>query len=339
MQPSSSRGYWVAQLCGWGGYALINALILAVVAGAGSKSALAVLWSAVGLGLTHALRMTVGPSWSQRRLLALTLRVLGASVLFSVIVNALALTVLGLTAPTHPRLEPSVLIYVFNWSAVFLGWQLIYFGVQAVRRSTRAELHALQLAHAAQAAQLGQLKAQLNPHFLFNALNSLRALIAEDPARAQTAVTQLAGLLRYGLGETGRELVPLERELQVVRDYLALEGVRFEERLRVTFDVEEAALQIPVPVMLLQTLVENAVKHGVARLPAGGELGITAHVRASMLELGVTNPVPAISERSGGGIGLANSTDRLRLLFGDRASLQVERALGAFTARLRVPVA
>jgi sensor histidine kinase YesM len=116
-------------------------------------------------------------------------------------------------------------------------------------------------------AELRALKSQVNPHFIFNSLNSLRALIDEDPARARMAVTQLANLLRYSLQSGQLETVPFEDELDVVNDYLALEQVRHEERLRLRLDIAPEALQLPIPPMLLQTLVENAVKYGISPRP------------------------------------------------------------------------
>ncbi len=138
-----------------------------------------------------------------------------------------------------------------------------------------AELRQSELSRALQSAELKLLKSQLNPHFLFNSLNSVRALIAEDPSRARDAVTQLAGLLRYTLRSDHEELVTLERELKTVGDYLALESLRLGDRMRVELDIAAGAQEVRIPVMLLQTVVENAIKHGIAELPGGGVLRIS----------------------------------------------------------------
>src|SRR5690606_9276799 len=124
-----------------------------------------------------------------------------------------------------------------------------------------AEVERWRLQAAVKDAELAALRAQVNPHFLFNSLNSIRALIVEDPARAQQVVTQLAALLRYTLQAGATSTVPLEAELHAVRTYLALESIRLEERLRYTIDVDDAVRQAPVPPMLVQTLVENGIKH------------------------------------------------------------------------------
>ena len=130
----------------------------------------------------------------------------------------------------------------------------------------------------------------MNPHFLFNCLNNLRELIREEPERAERLVTELAELLRYTLQADRVETVPLKEEIHAVRQYLSLEKVRFEERLRLRFEIEPGALGVPVPPMLLQTLAENALKHGIANLPGGGEVAIHAYLKERQLEIVITNP-------------------------------------------------
>ena len=196
----------------------------------------------------------------------------------------------------------------------------------------RSEVERAQLAATVKESELRALKSQVNPHFIFNSLNSLRALIDEDPARARQSVTQLANLLRYSLQSGQLETVPFEDELRVVNDYLALEQVRHEERLRVRLDISPETLTLPIPPMLLQTLVENAVKYGISTQPEGGEIAIIARRENDSLKLRVMNP-GALAETAGAsarsrsaastGVGLKNAANRLRLLFGERATLQL----------------
>ncbi|AKJ06501.1 histidine kinase [Archangium gephyra] len=339
--PRASRTYWVCQGLGWSLYALLNALAVGSLTGAPGRAAgLAVAFSAMAMGLTHLLRQRVAHGWKRLAPSALAPRMVAASILLSGVVNATGMLGGYLLRPDAPHAAPgALLVYVFNWSVVFLGWQLLYFGVHFVQRTRRAELESLRLEAAANAAELRHLKAQLNPHFLFNSLNVLRALISEDPGRAQQAVTQLANLLRYALSAEG-ETVNLERELQVVRDYLALESLRLEERLRVRLEVEPACLPAPIPPMLVQLLVENGIKHGIARLTEGGELSIVARCRDGLLLLEVGNPRPARDDgrSSGSRVGLANASERLRLLFGERAKLELDLSLpDRAAARIQIP--
>jgi two-component system sensor histidine kinase AlgZ len=339
--PRASRTYWVCQGLGWSLYALLNALAFgSLTREPGVAAGVAVGFSAMALGLTHLLRQGVAHDWKRLGPAALAPRMVAASLLLSLAVNGTGGLAGYLLRPDAPRAAPSVLlVYVFNWSVVFLGWQLLYFGIHFVQRTRRAELESLRLEAAANAAQLRHLEAQLNPHFLFNSLNVLRALISEDPGRAQQAVTWLANLLRYALSTEGGT-VNLERELQVVRDYLALEELRLEERLRVRLEVEPACLPAPIPPMLVQLLVENGIKHGIARLMEGGELSIVARRRDGLLLLEVGNPRPPRDDgrSSGSRVGLANASERLRLLFGERAKLELDLSLpDRAAARIQIP--
>jgi LytS/YehU family sensor histidine kinase len=146
---------------------------------------------------------------------------------------------------------------------------------------------AFELTVLAREAQLNALRAQLNPHFLFNCLELAPGAIVQDHARAVSMVTGLGDLLRYALASDRRQLVPLSEELAIVDQYLDLEKIRFEERLTFERVVDTAALGVSVPPMLLQTLVDNAVKHGIATLPQGGVVRITARVEAAHLALAV----------------------------------------------------
>jgi signal transduction histidine kinase len=229
-----------------------------------------------------------------------------------------------------------------NGIIVFTVWLCIYFFYHLFDRYNRLEIEKLRLAAEVKDAELRALKSQVNPHFIFNALNSVRALIDEDPARARLAVTQLANLLRYSLQSAQAETVAFEDELRVVSDYLALEQVRHEERLRVRLDIAPETLRLAVPPLLLQTLVENAVKYGISPRPDGGEVAIRARCEAGELRLCVTNPgelTPAPTGASSTGLGLKNAAERLRLFFGDRATLRVHaKSPTTVAAEVALPV-
>jgi LytS/YehU family sensor histidine kinase len=235
-------------------------------------------------------------------------------------------------------LPVAIALEIINWTFIFFIWLTIYFTAIAVREHRSGQLKQSELARALQLAELRLLKSQLNPHFLFNALNTVRSLIADNPARAQSAVTRLANTLRYTLSSRQEELVTLAQELDIVADYLELESMRFEDRLRIETLIPDDAGGVHIPVMLLQTLVENAIKHGIADLPSGGLLRISAVLQNEMLILEVENPrPPAPKHTAREGVGLHNARDRLRLLFGARASLELDLSKpGVATARLRI---
>jgi LytS/YehU family sensor histidine kinase len=192
---------------------------------------------------------------------------------------------------------------------------LLYFD-----RTRRLELERAEARATAREAQLHTLRGQVNPHFLFNSFNSLRALIALDPARATEALTQLSGLLRYTLTCADRLVVPLGEELQVVRRYLDLEKLRLGPRLSIVAEVPGLPDGAVIPPMLLQGLVENAVKFGPADRKAGGEVAYSVALAGDRLHLRVTNPGRLVTATDSTALGLRNLRERLHLLYGDAAT-------------------
>lgn len=334
--PAPGRTYWICQFAGWLGFATYVAGAYMVFAPERQASVVVSILLFNGLGCpaaTHALRSVM----QRQRWLELPLRCFVPRAVAAVLVLAALLTgavVLLEVAVFTPRVAVAGALwtfFAFAWAVA--GWILVYGVVQGRRRRERA---ALELTVLAREAQLMALRAQLNPHFLFNCLNSLRALIVQDPVRAASMVTALGDLLRYALASDRRQLVPLSEELAIVDQYLDLEKIRFEERLTVEHAVDAAALGVSVPPMLLQTLVDNAVKHGIATLPQGGVVRITARVEATHLDLAVAN-TGAVRDASSEGFGLRSAAERLRLLYQDRASLTLTSEGALTVATLHLP--
>ena len=297
----------------------------------------------IGWLLSHLYRVFINSrGWKQLPWPGLLWRVVLASLVVGVLwtVSSWPLYIYCYTGAMPPGLSLTALfIYsVFNGTFIVFIWSAFYFGYNIYDRYRRSEVERAQLAATVKDSELRALKSQVNPHFIFNSLNSLRALIDENPARARQSVTQLANLLRYSLQSGQLETVPFEDELRIVNDYLALEQVRHEERLQVRLDIAPETLGLPIPPMLLQTLVENAVKYGISTRAEGGEIAIIARRENNALKLQVTNPgaLPADvsvatapvrrAPPASTGVGLKNAANRLRLLFGERATLSV-RAL------------
>jgi LytS/YehU family sensor histidine kinase len=290
--------------------------------------ALAVL-SASGLVLSHLFYLVMRRRWLHMPLRQAWPRLfagIALSAMVQNVVNVFLDRLLRDPAMHHEWRPAAMLISWLVYAFLFSLWLTIYLAVHEFRRRRAAEVHALRLELVAQEAQLRGLRAQLNPHFLFNCLNGLRELIVEDPKRAQSMVTQLSALLRYALESDQVEQVPFEDEIRVVKDYLALEALRFEERLKVEWAIAPESSKVPVPPMLLQTLVENALKHGISRRPEGGRISIKTTVRDSRLQLEVINSGEIPQQPSENGIGLKNARLRLQLLYGDQASIILENA-------------
>jgi sensor histidine kinase YesM len=188
-------------------------------------------------------------------------------------------------------------------------------------------------------ARLSSLASRIHPHFLFNTLNSIASLIPTDPKRAEDMVSKLASLLRFSLNENQSGLVPLEQELKIVRDYLEIERTRFGQRLRYSFDAPATVDRIRVPPLALQSLVENSIKHVVARRPEGATIEVVGANVANQVRLQVIDDGPGFSlESITPEHGLGNLVSRLELLYGERAQLSVTRNDGRTVVTLLFPV-
>jgi two-component system sensor histidine kinase AlgZ len=190
---------------------------------------------------------------------------------------------------------------------------------------------------AATAARLAELQSRIRPHFLFNTLNSAIALVREEPAKAEAILEDLSDLFRHALMEQG-ESVTLAEEIALARRYLEIEQVRFGDRLRVEWALDERASGAKLPPLLLQPLVENAVKHGVEPSDQGAQLRISSQRRGSTVVIKVTNTVPAGQGARGHGIALVNVRDRLSLLHDLRGTFRTALVNGVYQVRLEVPI-
>ena len=346
---AKERLYVLCQVLGWSFLVLLQLVFARLFGKAGQKNDYWIVAQTILLGLllTHYSRRYVAwRGWKDLGWRALLPRIFalgsGMSLLWCLLSFGLHY---GLCRTPFPKEYSPFSLFFASWingDFLFCGWLGLYFFYHLFDRYNRLGLERLRLAASVKEAELRALKSQINPHFIFNSLNSLRALIDEDPARARQAVTQLANLLRYSLQSGQLETVPFEEELGIVNDYLALEQVRHEERLRLRLDVAPDTLQLPVPPMLLQTLVENAVKYGISRRPEGGEIAIVARCDLGVLRIQVTNPgelaAPAAGASTSTGVGLRNAAERLRLLFGEQATLQLRAAApGLVVAEAAIP--
>jgi LytS/YehU family sensor histidine kinase len=227
---------------------------------------------------------------------------------------------------------------IFPAFVYILIWNGIYFIYHYVAESRQRQVDNLKLEMLVKSLELKTIKAHINPHFIFNSLNSIRALIDEDPERARMAITALSNILRSSMSSDLQETITLEKELSIVKDYLALEKIRFEDRLKISYEIDEDTLDNQVPPMMLQTLVENAIKHGIGKMLAGGEVIIRASETDGFFQLNVLNTGKLDSTSNNEGFGLQSTENRLSLLFGERASFQIsENNQGMVEATVMIP--
>lgn len=337
--------YWTIQVLSWG--AFTGALLLSVFYFTPGDPPEKVVHLQITIGLcclvsSHLYREVIRRNgWENWTLSKLVPTVLLGSLLTAVfaqiLIHGAMLTVLDWTA-YRPIVWAEFPIYTLNVTGVMLIWSACYFAYHAFTRARRAELEAVRAEAALKEAELIALKAQINPHFLFNALNNIRALILEDPGKSREALTNLSEMLRYSVRFSTREIVPLEMEIDVVKNYLKLESIQYGERLTYALEIQPDTLEKKIPPMVIQLLVENAVKHGISQLQRGGRIRISTLLRQDDLLICVEN-TGKLKSAEPGGTGIRNALDRIRILFNADPEFQLTENGGTVTATLQLPAA
>ena len=329
-KTTRNRVYWISQAAGWTIYATANLIALySFESFTLLKALLFIFICLAGIAGTHFLRIIIKKNgWIELPLKKLIPRVFISSLIIGIILSVIFFAV-NLTGDFYDmsNFRPaSPVIWVFNLSSVILLWQLIYFSVHFFQNYKKVEIEALIWEAAVKDFELKTLKSQLNPHFMFNALNSIRALIEEDPVSAKTAVTKLSNILRYSLRIEKSETVSLADEMQTVKDYLDLEKIRFEERLNYAAQIDEKSAKIEIPPMMVQTLVENGIKHGISKRTEGGKISICSFIDDSKLHIQISNTGHFSEEdlKHATGFGIQNTKHRLNLLYGEKGIFKIK---------------
>lgn len=322
---TKQRIYWVCQFCGWGLYGVVQIFLYTIANRFDPNQVLGVTFQVVYFILsTHFLRSYIlRKKWLNLRLPFLIPRLFLATLALSGL-NYLYLLLFeyvsnGVSSQDFSFL--TVLINTLGYWVIYFIWTIFYFTFHYVDRYNKS----IKAETAAREVELNNLKAQLNPHFIFNALNSIRALVDENPRKSKESITQLSHILRNSLISDRKKLVPFSEELKTVMDYLALESIRYEERLTTKFDIDPNSGKFMIPPLMLQTLVENGIKHGISNLKQGGEISILTKVQEKLLHLQIRNTGQLLDDRkTQTGFGLANTKKRLELIFGDAAFFEIK---------------
>lgn len=317
---TGKRIYWAAQITGWSSYMAL--IILATYADDPNKVDFPLLMNIItviifSIGGTHLMRLAfIRLGWLEMKLGPLAPRILIASLLCSLFISlgTKFISILTDTKGVEETTFLSVLINVLAILVLVLFWNAIYFTFHFFQKSRKQELSNISLEASRNEIELKNLRSQLNPHFLFNSLNSIRALIEIEPNKAKEAVTTLSNLLRSSLILGKENLVPLGDELDMVSNYLDLEKIRFEERLNVHWNTDLSLNDFLVPPFILQMLTENAIKHGISNLISGGEILIETKKENGKIIIRVINS-GKLSGKVDTGIGIQNTRRRLDLQF------------------------
>ena len=231
---------------------------------------------------------------------------------------------------------------VGNWiqTTIFISaWIFLYNSITSTKKMKEAELRYFRAQHHLKEATLNSLSNQLNPHFLFNALNNIRFMIHENQKNADTMITSLSDILRYSLESSQQEKVLLAEEIAIIERYIAIVKSQLEDRLSFQMYIPEELHKYLIPPMVLQMLIENGIKHGLENIKQGGELTVISHADEHSLRFQITNDIPhdVTTRVPSTGIGLKNIKMRLELLYGNNGELQTEKNHNKFIATLIIP--
>jgi two-component system LytT family sensor kinase len=309
--------YWLLQFLGWSSYAIL--VLIASFNKQGYNLGIfffinLVVSLLLGIYLSHQLKKTITSKGLLKinqftELLQIVSLVLIFSFLHALITKLISLSIIA------SFLNFSVVSFLLNWASIFLifgFWLALYYGIHLFEQIQRQEYENLRLKATQTELELQNLRSQLNPHFLFNALNSTRALVEVDPKKSKEAITLLSNLLRFSLSTSLDRLITIESELQMVDSYLRLEKIRFEERLTIKKEISEEVKLFKIPAFAIQTLVENAIKHGISKLINGGEVIIRVDKNDRQIFIQVSNSGMLGGEKDLG-IGLTNLCKRLEI--------------------------
>lgn len=227
---------------------------------------------------------------------------------------------------------------VINSILYFLFWLLFYVSIKITRQFRKNRLERLQLQNSLKESQLNTLIGQINPHFMFNSLNNIRALMLEDVAKSREMITRLSDMLRYSLTKTNTTKITISEELEMVENYIALSKIQFENRLTFKKEIDQSLLHFEIPPMLIQILIENAIKHGISNLPNGGLVILKILTSNQNLIIQVSNSGKLKIDSNSTKVGIVNIKKRLYLLFGEKASFSLFEKEDLVRAKIKIPL-
>ncbi|WP_036386092.1 sensor histidine kinase [Muricauda sp. MAR_2010_75] len=348
---SKRRNYifWVLQLLGWG---FINSVSIFVVKGLSPQLLLysVVMGTFLGIFSTSLLR------WYLKRSVQFEsfggkdfIKILISFLLTALVFGALN-TLFGFLyvkfGPTLTEAEHNMFknydnigIQVLNSLFLIGAWTVTYLVIKLLLKLNQDRIERLELNTHLKQAQLNTLKGQINPHFMFNSLNNIRGLMLEDVEKSREMLTKLSEILRYSLTKNNINAISVREELEVVDNYIDLSKIQFENRLEFVKNVEANTLDIQIPPMIIQLLVENAIKHGISNLKRGGAITLNIKKEEAILVIEVRNTGKLQITKDSTQLGLKNIEQRLKLLYADKASFSLEEVSDEVLALIKIPLA
>jgi two-component system LytT family sensor kinase len=294
----------------------------------------------VGIGISHLYRNLL----VRTKLLERSLPTQIAAIIFFSILKAILFFMMSWALWQAFRLNTTDMSLVFilesviNFTVIFCIWNIIYFGFHYFQNYKRSEIDSLRYLAASKETQLMSLKAQLNPHFIFNCMNSIRALIDEDPMKAKDSVTRLSTILRSTLLLNKRKEISVKEELELVSNFLDLEHIRYEDRLNYTIEADSEINDCLLPPFIIQSQVENAIKHGISSIPGKGFIRVEVFQEEERLRIVVSNTGKLSNKEPLTGVGFRNSIQRLDLLYGNQSNILIREEGDLVVVDIHLPL-
>ena len=339
--------YWLCQILGWGLYLTLLVGLIVIFGGNDALNTstfiiqLIIYFSLILV--SHLFRIYVKKkNWLELKAWRIVPRAIVGTLIMAILVQTIVHLLIYHVVKLHgiiPFNWPSFIGYVINVFSALLLWSAIYFAIKFIQKQRKTEIEKLELNAALQEAELAVLKNQINPHFLFNALNNIRSLILSEPEKARKMVTHISDLLRYSIQFNAAEKVSLREEIEIVKDYLYLEEIQFNDRLKYTLNVDAKTEAFEIPPMTIQLLVENAIKHGLSIQKKGGEIHISTQIEDDSLQILVLNTGQLNPHSKREGIGIKNLMERMKILFGEFAVFELKnKDQEMVEATLKIPL-
>ncbi|MFS4493600.1 sensor histidine kinase [Maribacter sp. 2308TA10-17] len=345
-----SFAFWLVQLIGWGGVSYLGYLFSPTEGGWRDSSYFAfAIWAGLFIGLfaTGLLRAYLKRNVLLDKFDSKELKkVVGAIIIATIIYAGLSYGTgflkgyFDLEKVEVPKMYENLGLgfVIFNSFMTIFVWTIFYMSVKIAFKLNANRLERAELNATIRQAQLNTLKGQINPHFMFNSLNNIRGLMLEDVDKSRDMLTKLSEMLRYSLTKNDVNAIALEEELEMIDNYISLSKIQFEDRLEFVQEIAPETLKTSIPPMTIQLLVENAAKHGISNLKDGGIIKLTTKHVDDHLEIEVNNTGKLKIDSKSTQLGLKNIKQRLRLLYGERASFSLEEMGNEVLAKIKIPL-
>ncbi|WP_233264592.1 MULTISPECIES: sensor histidine kinase [unclassified Flavobacterium] len=230
------------------------------------------------------------------------------------------------------------IVFIILFSILFFLWIISYTVVKTILLLKDNKMNRLELESTLKESQINALKGQINPHFMFNSLNNIRGLILENPMKSREMITRLSEMLRYSLTKSEINTIALEEEIEMVENFIAISKIQLEDRLQFISEIEEETLKLPIPPMIIQMLIENAIKHGISQLKNGGILLLKIKKENTNLHIQVKNTGNLSQQTGTTQLGLKNIQRRLHLIYGENATFSLNEIENEVIAKITLPI-